>query len=78
MYNGDPILFNKPLDFYVKWAATVLALITVYLTSHDFIPVNKYFGLLTAILWGWLGFLWRQPSMWMLNIIMCILYLSGL
>ena len=25
-------------EFVVKWAATVFALITVYLTSHDFIP----------------------------------------
>lgn len=78
MYQGDTKLFGKHIDFYIKWAATVFALITVYLTSHDFVPINKYFGLLTAFLWGWLGFLWRQPSMWILNIIMSILYLSGI
>lgn len=78
MYQGNYILFGKHIDFYVKWAATVFALITVYLTSHDFVPINKYFGLATAGLWLWLGVLWRQPSMWILNIVMLVMYLSGI
>jgi len=78
MNNSDPILLGKSLDFYVKWSATVFALITVYLTSHDFVPLNKYFGILTAFLWLWLGVLWKQPSMWLLNIIMLVMYLSGI
>lgn len=78
MYQGDLQLFGKPIDFYIKWAATVFALITVYLTSHDYVPLNKYFGLVTAGLWLWLGILWRQPSMWILNVIMLAMYLSGI
>jgi hypothetical protein len=78
MNNGDPVFLGKPLDFYIKWSATVFALLTVYLTSHDFVPVNKYFGIVTAILWLWLGVLWKQPSMWILNIIMLAMYLSGI
>lgn len=78
MNNGDPVLLGKPLDFYVKWSATVFSLVTVYLTSHDFVPLNKYFGLITALLWLWLGILWKQPSMWILNIIMFAMYLSGI
>ena len=66
------------VEFVVKWLATVFALITVYLTSHDMIPINKYMGILTAFLWMWLGFMWKQPSMWVLNIIMLFLYINGL
>jgi hypothetical protein len=66
------------VEFVVKWLATVFALITVYLTSHDIIPLNKYMGILTAFLWMWLGFMWKQPSMWVLNIIMLGLYINGL
>jgi len=78
MNNSDPIFLGKSLDFYVKWSATIFALITVYLTSHDFVPLNKYFGIFTAFLWLWLGILWKQPSMWLLNIIMLVMYLSGI
>ncbi len=66
------------VEFVVKWSATLFALITVYLTSHDIIPINKYMGILTAFLWMWLGFMWKQPSMWVLNIIMLGLYINGL
>jgi hypothetical protein len=66
------------VEFVVKWLATVFALITVYLTSHDIIPLNKYMGILTAFLWMWLGFMWKQPSIIMLNIIMLGLYINGL
>jgi len=69
---------NNKLEFCVKWGATLLALVTVYLTSHDITPINKYFGLITAILWGWLGVIWKQPSMWLLNMIMSVLYIKGL
>ncbi len=69
---------NKPLDFYVKWLATFASLALVYLTSHDFIPYNKYMGLVAASLWCWLGVLWREPSMYITNAIFATIYISGL
>ena len=78
MIDELPFLFGKPISFYVKWTGTFCALLTVYLTSHDIIPLNKYVGTLTAIIWLWLGILWKQPSMWILNIIMVGLYVKGL
>lgn len=72
------MIIKQPLEFYVKWIATFIALGTVYCTSHDIIPLNKYFGLTAAILWGWLGILWKQPSMLILNMIMSALYIKGM
>jgi hypothetical protein len=75
----EPVfLFNKPLSFYVKWSGTFFALLTVYLTSHDIVPLNKYIGTFTAVIWLWLGVIWKQPSMWILNIIMVALYIKGI
>jgi len=68
----------KSFVFWIKWLATFSALTTVYLTSHDIIPLNKYFGLWTAFLWMILGICWREPSMWVLNVIMMMLYLKGI
>lgn len=78
MIDEPPFLFGKPISFYVKWTGTFCALLTVYLTSHDIIPLNKYVGTFTAFIWLWLGVLWKQPSMWILNIIMVALYLKGI
>ena len=71
-------MFNKPLDFYIKWLATFVALTHVFLTAHDVAPYYKFSGLLNASLWVLLSFLWREPSLIMLNLIMVAIYIHGL
>lgn len=69
---------NKPVDFWVKWSATVMALVHVWFISHDIEPWYKYTGVTQAGLWLWLGVLWRQPSIIMLNIVMIAIYFKGI
>jgi len=71
-------MLNKPLDFYIKWMATVVALTHVFLTAHDIGPYYKFTGLLNASLWITLSFLWREPSLVILNIIMAVIYIHGI
>ncbi len=69
---------DRGLDFYVKWSATIMALVHVWLISHDIQPWYKYTGVTQAALWLWLGLLWRQPSVIMLNVVMITMYLKGI
>ena len=69
---------ERGLDFYVKWGATIMALVHVWLISHDIQPWYKYTGVTQASLWLWLGLLWRQPSVIMLNVVMIAMYLKGI
>jgi hypothetical protein len=69
---------ERGVDFYVKWSATVMALIHVWLISHDVEPWYKYTGVVQAGLWLWLGFLWRQPSVILLNVVMIGIYFKGI
>jgi hypothetical protein len=69
---------ERGLDFYVKWSATIMALIHVWFISHDIEPWYKYTGIIQAGLWLWLGVLWRQPSIIMLNTIMIAIYFKGI
>ena len=71
-------LLNKPLDFYIKWLATFVALTHVVLTAHDVAPYYKFSGLLNAGLWVMLSFLWKEPSLIILNLIMVGIYVHGL
>ena len=72
------IIREKQLEFWIKWAASSLALVHVYVTAHDIYPWYKFSGITTAFLWLWLGHLWRQPSLVILNIIMVLIYLKGI
>jgi hypothetical protein len=69
---------ERGLDFYVKWSATIMALVHVWLISHDIQPWYKFTGVTQAALWLWLGLLWRQPSVIMLNVVMIAMYLKGI
>ena len=69
---------EQPLDFWIKWTAAILALLHVYVTAHDIYPWYKFSGITTALLWTWLGYLWRQNVLIVLNIIMVLIYLKGI
>jgi hypothetical protein len=69
---------NKPIDWYVKWFATIASLTLVCLNSYDYIPFNKYAGLIAALSWMYLGILWKEPAMWVTNAIFAVIYITGL
>ncbi len=69
---------TRTLDWWVKWIATAVGLIHVIAVANDVYPYYKFTGLLTAILWTWLGQLWREPSMIILNVVIMAIYLQGI
>lgn len=69
---------DRGLDWYVQWSATILALIHVWFVSHDIESWYKITGVAQAGLWLWLGILWRQTPIILLNIIMVGIYLKGI
>jgi len=82
---GDPMLTkcfeslqDKHLEFWVKWSASVMSLIHVYVTAHDLAPWYKLSGVVCAALWLWCGYLWKQSNLIVLNVIMVLIYLKGI
>ena len=69
---------TRTLDWWVKWIATAIGLIHVIAVANDVYPYYKFTGLLTAVLWTWLGQLWREPSMIILNLVIMAIYLQGI
>ena len=68
----------KTLDFYLKWAATSVIVLATLANAFDIVPLNKILFLLGSVLWAWVGVLWRQPSLWILNVFCGLLYIIGL
>ena len=68
----------RSLDFYIKWAATAVIVAATVANAFDIVPLNKFLFLAGCILWTWVGFIWRQPSLWSLNIFCGVLYVIGL
>jgi hypothetical protein len=68
----------RDLDFYLKWLATGIIILATIATAFDFVPINKVLLLIGCALWGWVGWIWRQPSIWALNLFCGIVYILGL
>jgi hypothetical protein len=68
----------RNLDFYLKWTATAVIVLATLANAFDIVPLNKILFLLGCILWTWVGLLWRQPSLWTLNLFCGVVYVVGL
>lgn len=66
------------LDFYLKWLATFVIVLATLANAFDVVPLNKILFLLGCGLWAWVGVLWRQPSLWSLNVFCGVVYIVGL
>ena len=67
------------LSWYVKWVSVVLILIATVARSVGTIPqVDMWFGLFGTLGWAWVGFLWHDRALLVLNVVLVTLLILGL
>jgi hypothetical protein len=71
-------LSELSIEWWVKWGETVITLAHVWVTAHDVSPWYKYTGITVSLLWSYLGYLWREPSLIFLNLFLAAIYLKGI
>lgn len=64
-------------DQMLGWISMILLVLATACTAFDIIPANKVFYFIGSITWAWVGVLWRQPSLWVLNSILTVIYIIG-
>jgi hypothetical protein len=65
-------------ELVLKWAAHLVIVLATIATAFDFTPANKILFLIGCVLWAYVGWLWRQPSLWTLNLFCGLVYILGL
>ena len=58
----SPATPTGTVDSYVKWAATILAVIGVFLQSADFMTLGKIAYALSSIAWIYVGHCWNDKA----------------
>ena len=66
------------VEFLLKWTSTVLVIMGAYCTSMDIVPLNKALLFTSSIGWTVTAILWQQPSLWVLNGYLVLVYGYGL
>jgi len=71
---------EKPLDWYVKWAATAFVLTSVMfrLAGPEFRLYDLAIGVVGTLLWLWVSVIWSDRSLIILNAVMVVMLGSAL
>ena len=67
------------LSWYIKWLSSCIILIGMVLTSAGGMePYNLFFHLFGVMGWGFVGFLWHDRALIVLNAISFAIYSMGI
>ena len=63
--------------FWVKWLSTIAACGCALASALEMFPLNVWLGAVAGIGWIYIGSLWREPSVIIINVMMAVLYGYG-
>jgi len=67
------------ISWYVKWASVIFILIATVARSVGTIPhIDMWFGLFGTLGWAYVGYLWHDRALLVLNAILVTVLLMGL
>jgi len=66
------------IDWYVKWVASVIIIISVILTSNNIYPLNLFFYAAGLSGWFFVALLWNDRALLIINAVSLALLLNGL
>ena len=72
-------MLRQPLEFYVKWSATLVIMISVTMLAGEwFYPYSIMLQFFGNCLWIWAGILWREKTIIFTNAFCNLIILSVL
>jgi len=71
---------QNSIDWYVKWCATIIILVSVVFRNagFEYRMFDLTFGVMGTILWLWVSVLWKDRALIILNAVMFMLLASAL
>jgi uncharacterized membrane protein len=66
------------ITWWVKWVASIILLVSLTLTSTNLFPLNLFFMVVGCVAWAWVGYMWHDRSLLLLNGVSAVIALIGL
>ena len=66
------------IDWYIKWVASIIIIISVILTSNNIYPLNLFFYSVGLSGWFIVALLWNDRALLVVNAVSLSLLLNGL
>jgi membrane protein implicated in regulation of membrane protease activity len=62
----------------LAWTATAMVIVAALLASFNVYPLYVFMFTAASVLWTYVGWLWREKSLYVLNGILTLIYILGL
>ena len=62
------------LSWYVKWISSLVIIVGMIMSSLNIYPYNLYIHLIGVAGWLWVGFLWHDRALILLNAIAVVIF----
>ena len=69
---------NKNFEWWIEWVSTVVLIIGVALSAYNIYPLNIWLSFLGNIGWFIVGWIWKKYSLLTIQVVISIIYISGL
>ena len=66
------------LSWYVKWASSIVIIVGMILSSLNVYPINLFVHTVGVAGWLWVGFLWHDRALILLNGIAIAVFVLGI
>ena len=69
---------HKTKDWYIKWAASIVLIVGIILTSNNIYPLNLYFDIVGLTGWFIVGLIWNDRALIVINVVSLAILTNGL
>ena len=66
------------LSWYVKWSSSIIIIVGMILSSLNVYPINLFVHTVGVAGWLWVGFLWHDRALILLNGIAIAIFVLGI
>ena len=66
------------ITWWVKWIASIILLVGLTFTSTNIYPLNLFFMIVGTTAWAWVGFMWHDRALMLLNGVLVVILATGL
>ena len=70
--------FSSRQGLWIEWSITAVSIIAVALTAYNVHPVYVYAMILSNAGWLFIGFMWRKSALIVIQLVVSVIYISGL
>ena len=71
-------LLQRPVDWYIKWTASIILLTGITLTASNIYPLNLFFDVVGVTGWFIVAMLWNDHALIVINSVSIVILLNGI